>query len=497
MSTQLKNPGSHPAIKGKQDVELIVGPNQASASKPSSVVVAGSSEKLVRSGKGSGVPKTSPAKAGKNRQKRLNPKNLKSRNLGPKNIADQFVVLHCGYSFPLLDEVSCQKDLEATYLDVISGKLDGETFNIWLKQNLEFTRNVVLPDECPSCKKRSFVLCGAHALHAKCFFTVLDEEPVPVEELDALMSKFVRLPERSTVSLTAEEIGKSQQGAIGDIFSCFLVEGPVGVPNTDRIEAKCDTIDAIGLVGPSKTDVLVDLIDLGNDNRVYTVEDAVKTAVYDTSFNVQAAIDRNKTTKDENRVDMLEKGISAFRQVDKVRKSKFSNKQCPTNTIVVSGTQATCQPEPKVVLKPTWIRRIIFNEKPSEFLMHSNAQHRIGELRTKKQEIGRNIFDDSFLDVELFNHLRVSAFTKYSGRPEKLEHFNKLAQKYYLDNKIKLDTSYLVNLSKVTIQKATDSITDDFLLDAVDPEEPRKQRFTVDWLKEKVGLKRRVEHHFC
>lgn len=515
MSAQIKEPGSHPARKGKSDMELIVGLNQPAISKPLSAVDAESLGKVVGPSNANVKRKLTSFK--KRPSTVVRHKALSKSGSGdssssvsnsdvmskhgkkprPKQIADSFVVLHCGYAFPLLDEANCQKELEKTYLDVISGKLDGDTFNVWMRQNLEFTRNVALPDECSACKKRTFVLCGAHALHAKCFFTVLEEEEVQVEEIDRLIDRFVRLQGFPTVGLTAEKVTESQQRAIDDIFNSFFDDVPVDSTDIKRTEDKCEKIESAGEVGPvSKPDVLVDLIDLNNDVRVYTVEDAVKVAAYDTSFNVQEAINRNKSMKDENRVDMLEKGISAFRQVDKVRKSKFTKDQCPTNTIFASGTVATCQPEPKVVLKPTWFRRIIFNEKPSEFLMHSNAQHRIGELREKKQELGRNIFDDSFLDVELFNFLRVSAFTKYTGRAEKLEHFNKLAQKYYLDNKIVLNTAYLVNLSKVTIQKATDSITDDFLLDAVDPEEPRKQRFTVDWLKAKVGLKRRVEHHF-
>jgi hypothetical protein len=160
----------------------------------------------------------------------------------------------------------------------------------------------------------------------------------------------------------------------------------------------------------------------------------------------------------------------------------------PTNVVQAPKTPKEFGQSPRqdmqVKIKSNWFRRVILAEKPSVFSFEAEQQHCIGELvEVKTKRPDGEVINDSFVDQKLFNYLRLKRYATYSCRAERLEHMLKLAQKYHQDNKTIPETALQTNTVKITVQKATDQITDDFLLSEVSPEHDRRGRFTLDWFK--------------
>jgi hypothetical protein len=144
--------------------------------------------------------------------------------------------------------------------------------------------------------------------------------------------------------------------------------------------------------------------------------------------------------------------------------------------------------QPIMLKKSTLARRLIFNEKPSVFMIDEHINHESGTLSEHKNDEKR-LIPDEYLDEKLFITLRMGLAPTYPNRASKLDHVNKLANKYLSVNNIKVTNMSPkdVNIHKITIQKVVDMRDDNLLLSEQQQEKCRKQRFTGAWLRAKLA----------
>jgi len=139
------------------------------------------------------------------------------------------------------------------------------------------------------------------------------------------------------------------------------------------------------------------------------------------------------------------------------------------------------QPVPPIIWrKSPWWRRLIFKELPSRLELDRSDNLHIGTLaKYKRCPDGLTTGQDQVIP-ELQSYLLMSKFSHYSSRKETLDHLEKLARKYWKDEK-KTDfgklSPLMVNRHFITLQKVVDEQTTPYLLAEEVQSISRKQRF--------------------
>lgn len=167
----------------------------------------------------------------------------------------------------------------------------------------------------------------------------------------------------------------------------------------------------------------------------------------------------------------------------------------PVPAPILVDIEVQVQPEfPRDVIerKSKWYNRLLFNKEKSEFKFSEQQNLKIGQLTKRKQQhfVDRLTVPEHCIIPELYAFLRVQKFSKYENRQMAIDHLEKLARKFWQDEKkVKYSdlTPVELNLHFSTVQKVVDERANKFLLAEEDQEVDRRRRL--------VSMKKWVTKH--